>query len=208
MVRDPLLAEVWADTVAIYEGDSHLPRVFHALEIPVLDEQVEVTPKPADRLEDVEQDVSTRLDEVGPALLATAAADYGSRREEIARSLRALQLVCTSELGLKYALKGHAPRQTVGATAFIQEGTAYLAVDEGEPDWSAFGLRLAETTSMFRWATHSPSCLMPPLEAARTTSTPATSPTRTSKERRRFWALIAESVEMPGHSGWEYADRT
>ena len=143
MIRDPLLAEVWADTVAVYDGDSHLPLVLTSLEIPILDERVEVTPEPVDRLEDAERFVSMRLDEVAPALLATAAADYGTRRDEIARGLRTVQLVCTSELGLKYALKGHSPRQTVGASAFIHEGTAYLAVDEGEPDWSAFGLRLA-----------------------------------------------------------------
>lgn len=144
MIRDPLLAEVWADTVAVYDGDSHLPLVLTSLEIPILDERVEVTPMPVDRLEDAEQFVRTRLDEVAPALLATAAADYGTRRDEIAQGLRALQLMCTSELGLKYVLKGHAPRQTIGASAVIHEGTAYMAVDEGEPDWSAFGLRLAD----------------------------------------------------------------
>ena len=205
MVRDPLLAEVWADTVAIYEGDVHLPRVFAALEMPVLDDQVEVTPKPADRMEDVEDDVRTRLGEVGPALLATAAAHYGSRREEIARSLRALQLVCTSELGLKYALKGHPPRQTIGATAFIQEGTAYLAVDEGEPDWSAFGLRLAENLDV-------------PLGDAFALLLDATPRGRQNYLHARHISeedlqgaeevLGAEDepFEMPGHSGWEYGD--
>ena len=145
-IRDPLLVEVWGDTLDVYEGDSHLPRVLASLEIPILDELVEVTPMPADRLEDVEQAVKDRLDEIGPALLATTAADYGSRRAEIARRLRALALVCTTELGLEYVLNSRSPRRALGASAFIHESTGYLAVDEGEsePDWSAFGPRLAD----------------------------------------------------------------
>lgn len=144
VVRDALLADVWSDTVAVYDGDTHLPRVFAALNIPILDEQVEVTPLPADRLQDVERAVRAQLNKVGPALLATTAVDYGSRRDDAARRLRALKLVCTSELGLKYSLKGHSPRRARGAHAFIYDGSAYLQVEEGEPDWSAFGLRLAD----------------------------------------------------------------
>lgn len=204
MIRDPLLAEVWADAVAVYDGDSHLPLVLTSLEIPILDERVEVTPKPVDRLEDAERFVSMRLDEVAPALLATAAADYGTRRDEIARGLRALQLVCTSELGLKYALKGHSPRQTIGASAFIHEGTAYLAVDEGEPDWSAFGLRLANYLDV-------------PLGDAFALLLDASPRGRQNYLHARHisdedvqgaeevLSAEVESVDLHDHSGWDYA---
>lgn len=205
LVRDPLLAEVWSDTVAIYEGDAHLPRVFDALEVPVLDDLVEVTAKPADRMEEIEKEVRSRLDEVGPALLATAAADYGSKREEIARSIRALRVVCTSELGLKYTLQGQPPRQTIGATAFIQDGTAYLAVDDDELDWSAFGLRLAEYLDV-------------PLGDAFALLLDASPRGRQNYLHARHipdehlmraaedLGAVDEPLEMSGLGGWEYAD--
>lgn len=143
IIRDHLLKTTWGDTVAVYDGDSHLPRVFEALEIPILDESVEIAPLSVDRVESIELVVSSRLDEVRPALLATTAIDYPSRFEALAQQLQALELVCTSELRLKYSLQGHSPRHAL-TSAFVHEGIAYLEVDEDQPDWSAFGLRLAE----------------------------------------------------------------
>ncbi|MFF0944858.1 sacsin N-terminal ATP-binding-like domain-containing protein [Kocuria sp. CPCC 205300] len=145
IVDNPVLADVWGDTLPIYAGDRNLDRLLRALGIQVLDELVNVEPVIGDRQLELEEETLAHLYDVAPTLIALASRDVPSRRLEIAQRLRELRVVCSSEVLLQYMLEGHEQRIDDGATAYIdRDGVLYLQTDGAEPDWPSLALRLAE----------------------------------------------------------------
>jgi Domain of unknown function (DUF3883) len=145
IVNNPVLAEVWADTVAVYAGDRDLDRILAALNVPLLDDRVHVEPVCGDRQPELEEDVHVRLDDAAPALIALAVKDVPSRSAAIAHKLKGLKIICSADVMLQYKLEPFEPRIDETATAFLgADGTAYLQTDGVEPDWPSFALRLAE----------------------------------------------------------------
>lgn len=158
---DPLLADTWKDHLPILDADRDLRRLHEALNLVVLDDPdagMEVRPLP-EGLDEVKQaNVERTLAKAKPYLAALAASNAPSRKDDVVRGLKRLEVVACTDLVLRYEFQG-ATIDRPEATAFIavrQEqvrgavrrniGTAHLEIgaNETEPDWYTFGPQLAD----------------------------------------------------------------
>ena len=119
---------------------------------------VQVTPVPQGGDASKQAAVEAALAKAKPYLGALAVANTPSRKDDVIRGLKRLEVVTCSELILRYAFRGDTIDRAE-ATSFIavrQEqvrgavrrniGTAHLEVSpaEAEPDWYTFGPQLAQ----------------------------------------------------------------
>ncbi len=155
---DPLLADTWKDHYPILDADKDLGRLHDALNLVVLDTDVQVIPVPQGGDGSKQAAVEVALAKAKPYLGALAVANTPSRKDEVIRGLKRLEVVTCSELTLRYSFRGDTIDHAE-ATSFIavrQEqvrgavrrniATAHLEVSpaEAEPDWYTFGPQLAQ----------------------------------------------------------------